>query len=76
MKGLKRPPSVGDPGGARQLLALSFHVPILPFLFGLETEPWIPSGEDGLFRGVTNSRMGMGATGHPPNFDLRKSMTV
>jgi len=35
-----------------------------------------PSGEDGLFLGVTKRRMGTGATRHPPNSDLRKSMRV
>jgi len=76
IEGPKRPPSVGDPRGARQPLGLSFYVPTLPFVFILYSGPWIPSGEDGLFRGVTHIRMGMGATEHPPNFDLRTSIRV
>ena len=61
MEGPKKPPSYDYLGGARPPLACSVHVHVRPFLFGLEAQPWIPSGEDGLFLGVTNSRMGMRA---------------
>ena len=69
MEGPEKPTSYDNPGGARPPLARSVHVRVRPCLFGSEAQPWIPSGEDGLFLGVTNSRMGMRAIQHPPKFD-------
>jgi len=69
MEGPEKTPSLDNPEGARPPLARSFHVRVRPFLVGLDAQPWIPSGEDGLFLGVANSRMRMRAIQHPPKFE-------